>query len=313
MSRASGQPPAPKRWAAAHGRACFDSLGRLWRQPLASLLSIAVLGLTLALPTALQVLLHNLDGLGAGWQQGVRISVLLADDAGDERLGTLAGRIGARGDVARVEALTADEALAEFERESGLADAVALLPDNPLPATLTVTPADGLAADKVQALRDALAGLDGVDEVLLDTQWLQRLSALLALLERAVLIFAGALGAAVLVIVGNTIGLEVASRREEIEVMKLVGAPDAFIRRPFLYSGLWYGLIGGLVALVLVGIALLALDGAVARLAGAYGSAFTLTGPDTATTLSVIAGGCVLGWIGALIAVGRRLRAIEPA
>ncbi|WP_043764851.1 permease-like cell division protein FtsX [Algiphilus aromaticivorans] len=311
MSRGSApRPPAVRRWAAAHAQAAFDSLGRLWRRPLASLLSIAVLGITLALPAALHTLVANLQALGAGWEQGARMSLLLEADAGERRLDELAGELRDRGDIASVRALTAEEALAEFEAHSGLGEAAALLPENPLPATLIVVPEPAEVA-ALEALHVELGALEGVDEVVLDAQWLQRLAALLQLIEQGVLLFAGALAAAVLVIVGNTIGLEVAARREEIEVMKLIGAPEGFIRRPFLYSGLWYGLIGGLVALLMVGIALMSLDGAVAQLAGTYASDFRLQGPDGGAVLGVLGGGCLLGWLGALAAVTRQLRGIE--
>lgn len=311
MSRGTAtRPPAARRWLAAHAQAAFDSLGRLWRQPLASLLSIAVLGITLALPAALHTLVGNLQALGAGWEQGARMSLLLDNDAGNSRLQALAGELRDRDDIASVRALTAEEALAEFEAHSGLGEAAALLPENPLPATLIVVPEPAEVA-ALEALRGELAALPGVEEIVLDAQWLQRLAALLALIEQGVLLFAGALAAAVLVIVGNTIGLEVAARREEIEVLKLIGAPDAFIRRPFLYSGLWYGLIGGLVALLLVGVALMRLDGAVAQLAGTYASDFRLQGPDGSAVLAVLGAGCVLGWLGALAAVSRQLRRID--
>jgi cell division transport system permease protein len=312
MSRGSApRPRAARRWAAAHAQAAFDSLGRLWRQPLASLLSIAVLGITLALPAALHTLVANLQALGAGWEQGARMSLLLEADAGEKRLQALAAELRARDDIASVRTLTAEEALAELEAHSGLSEAAALLPENPLPATLIVVPERVSDADALKALRGQLAALSGVDEVVLDAQWLQRLAALLQLVERAVLLFAGALATAVLVIVGNTIGLEVAARREEIEVMKLIGAPEGFIRRPFLYSGLWYGLIGGLVALLMVGVALMSLEEAVARLAGTYASDFRLQGPDSRAVVGVLGAGCLLGWLGALAAVTRQLRSID--
>lgn len=311
MSRGGApRPPAARRWAAAHLQAAFDSLGRLWRRPLASLLSIAVLGITLALPAALHTLVANLQALGVGWEQGARMSLLLESEAGEARLEALAAELRARSDIESVRTLTAEEALAEFEAHSGLGEAAALLPANPLPATLIIVPhAAEVAA--METLRDELAALKGVDEVVLDAQWLQRLAALLQLVEKGVLLFAGALAAAVLVIVGNTIGLEVAARREEIEVMKLIGAPERFIRRPFLYSGFWYGLIGGLVALLLVGLALMSLDDAVARLAGTYASDFRLQGPEGRAVLGVLGAGCLLGWLGALAAVTRQLRDIE--
>lgn len=307
------RPPAHKRWLTAHARACFDALGRLWRQPMASVLSTAVLGITLALPTALNVLVSNLGTLGTNWQYGARITVFVHDSVSDSDLRALADTLRARDDVTTVESLTREQALAEFKTYSGLGDAVSMLPDNPLPATLIVTPAASADEQAIQALRQALAQRPESQDVLLDMQWLERLSALLDLMEKAVWLFALTLAAAVLVIVGNTIRLDVASRREEIEVMKLIGAPDSFIRRPFLYSGFWYGLIGGLVALVLVGVALIVMQTPVDRLSSSYGSDFALTGPDASAVAAVLVGGCTLGLLGAWIAVLRQLRAVEPA
>ena len=311
--RGGDRPPAHRRWLSAHGRACFEALGRLWRQPLGSLLSTAVLGITLALPTALHVLISNLGAVGSDWQHGARITVFVRDDIADAALGEWAAALRSRPDVHRVETLTRAQALAEFKAYSGLGEAVAMLPDNPLPATLIVTPATGLGTAGVEDLRLALEKQEATEEVLLDMQWLERLSALLRLLEQTVGLFALTLAAAVLVIVGNTIRLDVAARREEIEVMKLIGAPDRFIQRPFLYSGFWHGLIGGLLALVLVGVALLLLQTPVERLASSYGSDFTLTGPGAPAVLAVLLGGCTLGLLGAWGAVLRQLRTVEPA
>ncbi|WP_420427575.1 permease-like cell division protein FtsX [Algiphilus sp.] len=311
--RGSDRPPPHRRWLSAHGRACFDALGRLWRQPLASLLSTAVLGVTLALPTALHVLVSNLGAVGSDWQHGARITVFVRDGVSEPALRALAAELQSRPDVHQVETLTREQALAEFKAYSGLGEAVAMLPDNPLPATLIVTPAARLDTQEVEALRSALAQHESVEDVLLDMQWLERLSALLTLLEKAVGLFALTLAAAVLVIIGNTIRLDVAARREEIEVMKLIGAPDRFIQRPFLYSGFWHGLIGGLVALVLVGVALLLLQTPVQRLASSYGSDFVLTGPSASAVVAVLLGGCTLGLLGAWGAVLRQLRVVEPA
>lgn len=302
-----------RRWAAAHSRACFDSLGRLWRQPLGSLLSALVIGLTLALPAALHTLVVNLGGASEQWEHSRAVTVMLKTETGDDRGRALADELAGGADVQAVRFIGRDEALAEFRAHSGLGDALALLPDNPLPAVLVVVPEAAATADAVRALAQRLAALPEADEALLDDAWLNRLHALLEVLSTTVLLFSIALGAAVLVIVGNTIRLDVAARREEIEVMKLVGAPDGFIRRPFLYAGLWYGLIGALLALVLVGVGLLVVEPAVQRLAASYDSDFALRGAGGRATGLVLVGGCVLGWVGARLAVLRQLRAIEPS
>lgn len=305
--------PLPRRLLRAHATACFDSLGRLWRQPLGSLLSVGVIGLTLALPAALHTLVLNLGGATEGWEESLAITVMLDRASDDERAAALAAEIDGRDDVGSVQLIRRDEALAEFRAHSGLGEAIDLLPENPLPAVLVVVPPADATADAVRALRDALTALPEAGQVLLDDAWLNRLHALLDVMHTVVLLFAGALGLAVLIIVGNTIRLDVAARREEVEVLKLIGATERFIRRPFLYSGLWYGLIGGIVALVLVGVALLLVDAPVQQLSASYDADYRLRGLDATASLLVVAGGCALGWLGARLAVLRQLQGIEPS
>jgi cell division transport system permease protein len=183
---------------------------------------------------------------------------------------------------------------------------------NPLPAVIVVTPRRNLAQERMQALMNALASLPEVEVAKLDQKWLERLYAILAIVERAVLIIAGVLALAVMVTVGNTIRLEIENRRDEIVVMKLIGAPNSFIRRPFLYAGLWYGLAGGAVAWVLVQGAMYALAGPARRLAGLYESSYTLAGLTPQTTAVVLAAGIALGVLGSAWTVGRHLGRYEP-
>ncbi|MGQ0586568.1 MAG: cell division protein FtsX, partial [Gammaproteobacteria bacterium] len=203
--------------------------------------------------------------------------------------------------------------LAEFRELSGFGEALDLLSDiNPLPAVIVVTPQRDLPQPRMQGLMDALAALPEVEVAKLDQKWLERLYAILSIVERAVLIIAAMLALAVMVTVGNTIRLEIESKREEIIVMKLIGAPNSFIRRPFLYTGLWYGLAGGLVAWLFVSGAMYALAGPARRLAGLYESSYTLVGLTGEATALVLAAGVALGVLGSAWTVGRHLDRYEP-
>jgi cell division transport system permease protein len=178
---------------------------------------------------------------------------------------------------------------------------------------LVVHPAgDTSRAQALEDLQRELRKIDDVDLAQLDLDWVRRLHAWLGVIERAIVIVGGLLAIAVLLIVGNTIRLAVLSRRDEIEVSKLVGATDAFIRRPFLYSGFAQGLLGAMLAWVLVETSLLLLSGPVAELANLYGGGFTVGGLDMAASTTLLGAGALLGWAGARIAVGRHLRTIEP-
>jgi cell division transport system permease protein len=151
-----------------------------------------------------------------------------------------------------------------------------------------------------------------VDIVQLDTEWVSRFNAILDVVRRVVLLAAGLFALGILVIVGNTIRLDIENRRDEIEVTKLVGGSDAFVRRPFLYNGVWYGLGGGAIAWLIVAVVILVLSDPVQKIAGLYGSGFSLHGLGAEGSLALVGGGIVLGWLGSFIAATRELRGIEP-
>ena len=218
-----------------------------------------------------------------------------------------------RRDVAEVTLVPADEALAEFRRNSGFGEALDALKDNPLPHALIVRPAEAFRdSGHVETLTAELKLLPGVDVVQLDTEWVSRFNAILDVVRRIVFLAAGLFALGILVIVGNTIRLDIENRRGEIEVTKLVGGSDAFVRRPFLYNGVWYGLGGGAVAWLIVALMVLVLADPVRRIAGLYGSGFALHGLDAASSLVLVAGGALLGWLGSFIVATRELRGIEP-
>jgi cell division transport system permease protein len=302
-----------KQWIERHVQTMIGSLGRLWQQPFSTLLTVLVIGIALALPACLHVLVQNVRAASGGWSNVLDISVYLDPSASLDDAKQTAERIRKRRDVAGVMLITAEQALEEFRDGSGFGDALSALEDNPLPHALVVTPSEEFRdPGQVEALTAELGGLDKVDLVQLDTEWVTRFNAILDIIRRVVLLAAGLFAVGILVIVGNTIRLDIENRRDEIEVTKLVGGSDAFVRRPFLYSGLWYGLGGGLIAWLIVASVILVLNDPVQRIAGLYGSSFSLQGLGSDASLALILGGIVLGLLGSFIAATRELRQIEP-
>ena len=270
-----------------------------------------VIGIAIALPAGLWVVLDNVARVSAQWDSPARLSVFLGREVSAERAQALALEWQRREDVRAVRFVHRDQALEAFIRSSKLGDVAADLSENPLPHLLLVDPAREEAGASA-GLRDALAAAAEVDEVVLDSAWLQRRAALMALGRRAVSILAVLLLAAVVLVLGNTMRLAIESRREEIVIIKLVGGSDAFARRPLLYTGLWFGLGGGVCAALLVTLGVALLAGAVEALARAYQSAFELRGPSLLDSLHCVLTGAALGLAGAWLAVARHLRAIEP-
>lgn len=299
-------------WALRHVSTAIAALGRLARQPFASLMTILVIAVTLALPAALHLVIKNAQSLSGSWANALDFSVYLKTGTSIDAARDLAGLLERRADVESVTLIPADEALEDFKSQSGFGAALDHLPDNPLPHALVVRPASANTAASLTLLQEEIANLPETDFVQADTAWVQRFHAILAILQRAIAIGAALLGAAILVVIGNTIRLDIQNRREEIEVTKLIGASNAFVRRPFLWSGLWYGLGGGLLALVLVAYGLYALKGPVSRLAGLYDSPFTLLALSFRESLGIVGVGVLLGLSGSWLAAARHMRRIEP-
>ena len=299
-----------KTWFRRHFEAVRESGARFRRAPLASFLTVAVIGITLALPGGLYLAVDNARRLGSGWEANGQISLFLKQQVNDAEAQKLAEKIRRLPEVAHVEYLSRAQALAEFKRYSGFGETLNLLERNPLPAVLVVQPTP-LRPEALAELVAELGRQPDVDIASLDLDWVRRLHAILEFARRAVAILAGLLGIAVLIIIGNTVRLAVLSRREEIEITRLVGGTDAFIRRPFLYSGLLQGAFGGAAAFLFVAGALLLLSAPVQELAALYGARFEMSGLGW-LALGLPASGAALGWIGSRLAVGRHLRAIEP-
>ncbi len=302
-------------WLERHAQTLVASLGRLVRAPFASALTLGVIGIALALPASLQLVVQNARIASSGWQSALDVSVYLQPALSERDGAQLAERVAARADVASARFVGATEGMAEFRRWSGLGQALDALQDNPLPGMIVVRPRvaeGGGDVTSVEQLAQALRSVPGVDQVQLDSDWVRRFAAILDTLRRASALLATLLGLGVLMIVGNTVRLDIDARRTQIEVVKLVGGSDGFVRRPFLYGGLWYGLGGALVGWLLVEALALALAGPVGRVAAAYGSTFTLQGLGLRAALTLLGTGAGLGWLGAFVAATRHLRAIEP-
>ncbi len=304
---------AASTWFERHAQTLFGSLGRLARQPLATALTIAVIGIALALPVALYLVVANARAVTAGLGDTVQLSVYLRLPTTTEQARKVARAIKARDEVREAILVSPDEGLAEFRALSGIGEALKALAENPLPWVVKLRPAEGQdSALAVETLAAELRKLPEVELVEADTAWVRRLHAILDALRQIVVLAASVLAIGVLAIVGNTIRLEINGRRAEIEVTKLVGGSNAFVRRPFLYSGFWQGLAGGLLAVALVLIGLVILEAPVARVAAAYGATFALSGLAAREYFAVIGGGAILGLLGAWLAAAFHLRRIEP-
>lgn len=298
-------------WVESHRSSLLDSLRRLGKQPIGSFFTCLVMAIALSLPMGLSLLLSNVERLGGSWQRAAQISVYLQLDAGHAEGSRLREQIKAMPGVAEAEYVSSEQALKEFQKDSGLGEALKELPHNPLPGVVVVTPQE---VDKpaLEALRTRLAELPKVQQAQLDLVWVERLAAILKLGDRFVFGLTVLLVAALLLVIGNTIRLHIENRRVEIEVIKLVGGTDSYVRRPFLYMGALYGMGAGVLSWGVLAFGLDWLNDAVIGLSGLYGSDFALSGVPMADGLSLLLGAVLLGYIGAWIAVARHLSELAP-
>ncbi|AZQ12467.1 permease-like cell division protein FtsX [Shewanella khirikhana] len=290
------------------------SIGELWRNPVSSLMTMAVLGVSLSLPAALQVLVKNADTITQSWNSAAEISLFIDEGRNEQAIQSLISRIKVYPEIAEVQYINRDQALAEFQQLSGFGEALSYLDANPLPAVVTVTPTAKYSTPV--GARELLGKLEREQEVSfgrLDIEWLERLQAVIRLLERTVMAIAALLVLAVVLVIGNTIRLAIMNRRNEIEVMKLVGATEAFIQRPFLYTGIWYGVIGGILAWIIINLLVWYLDGAIAELLGLYGSDIEMASLSFTELIQLVFLASFLGWLGSYLSVRQHLRAIEPS
>lgn len=299
-------------WA-HHRNSLVDSYVRLLSTPVQTLMTSLVVAIALALPVTLLLALDNISALGESWDSNPKVSVYLNVRAQAPAIEQLIAQIKAYDEVEGLHYLSPDEALADFQKFSGFGAALDALEQNPLPPTLIVSPKTTMMdPEALEQLSARLSGHAIVDEVSMDMDWVRRLQEIMVLGRKAVLALACLLGVGVLLAIGNTIRLAIESRREEILVIKLVGGTNGFVRRPFLYSGGWYGLFGGLLAWVIVAMGYATIAPSVQRLAALYQSDFDLQGLEFGSGLQLLIVSTTLGWIGSWIAVGRHLSHIEP-
>ncbi len=307
----TGRQDRLRAWMSHHRLVSVSTLQELLKNPLTSLMTWFVIGIALGLPAILYVVLQNVSTVSGDWGGKPRVSLYLAPEVTIEAGRALAAQIGQQSGIDEVQFVSSDSALIEFQRRSGFGDVLATLDRNPLPHVIEVVPAE---PDPL-TLGSLVKGWEQeplIETVSVDLQWLERLFALLVFAERLVTALAAVLGLGVMLVMGNTIRLAIENRRQEIEVVKLVGGTDAFVRRPFLYLGFWYGFGGAVVAFLLLQISLVFLSGPVELLAQSYRDEFALSGPGFVGNLLLLLAGSVLGVIGSLIAVSRHLADIEP-
>lgn len=310
-TNASTRPARPNSrlgtWLDHHVYSLVASAGRMLRKPWATALTIGVMAVAITLPLGLWAALGNVERFTGTVEQSRQISLFLKPQVTVDRARALAEELRGRGDIATLELRTPEQGMDELRRSSGLGEAISAVDGNPLPSVLVVTP----KGDETM-LADSLRTLPDVDVVQHDAAWRQRLDQWLRFGVRLAWVLAALLGLGALLVVGNTVRLDIQSRRDEIAVLQQLGATDGFIRRPFLYLGLSYGLVAGLLALGLLTAADHALREPLAALAQSYGSQFALHGFDLTNAVAIVVGSGLLGWIGAGLVTGHYLRQTRP-
>jgi cell division transport system permease protein len=284
---------------------------RMFASPLAAFLNILVIGIALSLPAGMYVVLKNAQGLVTQLSGTPQISLFLVMSAKAEDVEALRGQLAKHPAIDHVEFVTRAQALEQLKQDAGLADVISGLNHNPLPDAFVVYPKPG-DAKALDGLRSELAKLPKVEVAQLDSAWAYKLEALLKFGRAAVLILAGLLSLALVAITFNTIRLQILTRRDEIEVSKLIGATNGFISRPFLYFGATQGLLGGIMAWLIISLSLLLLNQQLRTLTELYASQFVLQPLSLGDSLSLLLFSLYLGWLGAWLSVARYLTQIEP-
>lgn len=298
---------------ADHIRQAINSLGELYKTPFASLMTIGVLGFSITLPSTLYIMVENTEKITEQWQKASEISLFLHENVSESQAQQLLARLSTWNEIGSVSYVNSEQALDEFQRLSGLGEALDFLDENPLPKTVLIVPtakhatpsAAGILLDKLLKERE-------VDIGKLDIEWLERLYALLSIAKELVYLLAILLFFAVILIIGNTIRLNILNKYSEILVMKLVGATDAFIQRPFLYTGFWYGLLGGLIAWLTVSIILLWIGWSLDELMQKYQIQLDITGLNLKALGLMLIVSILLGLAGSFLSVRKHVNEIEP-
>ena len=301
-------------WLRRHSYSFFSSLGVLFKHRVGTLMTVLVLGIAMFLPLGLYITLTNLEGMNLRQDEWSAVTVFFKSGTTQTEVKRVADELEKRLQPEAVVIISPEEGMAEFREASGFGESLDMLEENPLPWVMQVSPQPGSTVqveERVGALTAFLGSVNSVEVTQFDYKWLQRLGRMMELGQAAVFVLIFLFGLAVVVVVANTIRLDVASHAEEIEILALVGAGNAFVRQPFLYTGLWYGLMGSLLAVVLLGLTMLYLGRPLGLLLETYGTVFSLRGLGGSSTLWVLLGGGFLGWLGAWISVQRYLRRLR--
>lgn len=298
---------------AYHVHAAAHSFNLLCRKPLATMMTLIVIAIALALPALFWVFTDNLSRLTIGWQRGGHISLYLKTSLSEAEQKLLVQKIQETEGVGQAKLKSAAQGLAELTQQEGMHDIMRYLPENPLPPVIEIVPALNIdSAAKLDLLSRHLKELPQVEQVKLDMEWIGRLHAILGFAAKLANALMALLALAVVLIIGNTLRLAIQNRQEEIQILKLIGATDPFILRPFLYSGIWYGLGGALLAIFLVNIFILSLGVVLNQLVVAYQMHYPLFGLSMRQILLLVSFAIILGWLGARLSVKRQLASIEP-
>jgi cell division transport system permease protein len=298
-------------WLLTHFDTLRESLVRLARQPFATGLNVIVIGIALSLPVGFYLGIDNLQTFSRQLSSDPQVSIFMAMDAGQGDVSAVERRLRTHPEVARVDFIAREQALAKLKRSAGLADVLADLERNPLPDAFVVTARSNDPAT-LEALRDQAGRWPKVEHVQLDAEWARRLDAALEVGRLVVTLLAALLALALVAVTFNTIRLQILTRRDEIEVSKLIGATNPFIRRPFLYLGALQGLAGGCAAWAIVTLAVIVLNVQLDELATLYGTAFKLQPLDASDSAGLLVFSAALGWLGAWLSASRHLWQIEP-
>lgn len=295
-----------------HLQSMIFSLGKIYHAPTTTIMTVAVIGITLSLPAGFYVFLKNIDAMSGDFRSTTQITLYLGLKTDEKTARALQREIEIGEQVQSTKFISRDDAIESFRQSSGFGKSIDTLSSNPLPHTIIVEPSAGIDTFAIKNLLNALQAIPEVDIAKLDTEWLERLYVMLEIAQRSVAIITILFAFAVLLIIGNTIRLDIQSRYQEIIVTKLIGATNAFIRRPFLYGGIWYGLFGGISSWIIVEIGYLAISGPLNRLSLLYQAELVFVTFSVHDFIILLLSSTSLGLVGSWIAVARHLNQIEP-
>ena len=304
-------------YIARHLQVLFATLGDLRRSPIATINTVLIIAITLLLPCLLYISVISAQTLSGNWEGRPQISIFLEKEISNDTAQLIFDEIKLHPAIELAEYITPEQALEEFkvlsQSSDGFEQELAFLGENPLPPSIVVMPDKTSAkSENLLALKEELKQFDGIETVRLDLDWTDRFNAMLEVFSRVALLLSILLGLALILIVGNTIKLLIFNRRDEIEITKLVGGTDTFVRRPFLYYGTLFGFFGSLISLALLLGAASLVEKPLSELAKLYDSDGLIHQATPLEMLAVVVIGSILGWLAARWSVAQHLRKIQP-